>query len=166
MEQFLYVIPAMPLIGFLVLSMAGRSLPKKAIALIGAGTVSTSAILTILLALKFLQSPPPGDAYVQTLWEWIRTQTFSCSISFRLDALSLVFVFVITFVGALIHVYSTAFMRHDRDYARFFASMNLFVFAMLVLVMADNLLLLYLGWEGVGLVQLFVNRILVRNTCQ
>jgi NADH-quinone oxidoreductase subunit L len=151
MEQFLYVIPAMPLIGFLVLSMAGRSLPKKAIALIGAGTVSTSAILTILLALKFLQSPPPGNAYVQTLWEWIRTQTFSCSISFRLDALSLVFVFVITFVGALIHVYSTAFMRHDRDYARFFASMNLFVFAMLVLVMADNLLLLYLGWEGVGL---------------
>ena len=151
MEQFLYVIPAMPLIGFLVLSMAGRNLPKKAIALIGAGTVSTSAILTILLALKFLQSPPPGDAYVQTLWEWIRTQTFSCSISFRLDALSLVFVFVITFVGALIHVYSTAFMRHDRDYARFFASMNLFVFAMLVLVMADNLLLLYLGWEGVGL---------------
>ena len=65
--------------------------------------------------------------------------------------LSLVFVFIITFVGALIHIYSTAFMRHDRDYARFFASMNLFVCAMLLLVMADNLVLMYLGWEGVGL---------------
>lgn len=151
MERFLYIIPTLPLIGFLILSMAGRNLPKKAIALIGAGTVSASAILAIVLGLQFLQSPPAGDAYVQTLWEWIRTQSFSCSISFRLDALSLVFVFIITFVGALIHIYSTAFMRHDRDYARFFASMNLFVFAMLVLVMADNLLLLYLGWEGVGL---------------
>ena len=78
-------------------------------------------------------------------------QSFSCSMSLRLDALSLVFVFIITFVGSLIHIYSIAFMQQDRDYARFFACMNLFVCAMLILVMADNLVLLYLGWEGVGL---------------
>lgn len=151
MNSLIALIPALPLIGFLVLSLAGRHLPKKASAWIGAGTVSAAAIITIILGLQFLQAPPAGDAYTQLLWQWIRTETFSCSISFRLDALSLVFVFVITFVGALIHIYSTAFMQHDRDYARFFASMNLFVFSMLLLVLADNLLLMYLGWEGVGL---------------
>lgn len=151
MNQLLTWIPALPLIGFLILSLAGRHLPRPIIAWIGAGVVSAAAILTILLGIQFLQAPPPAGAYTQTLWQWMRTETFSCSVSFRLDALSLVFVFIITFVGALIHIYSTAFMRHDRDYARFFASMNLFVCAMLVLVMADNLVLLYLGWEGVGL---------------
>lgn len=151
MQQLLFLIPTLPLLGFLVLSLAGRHLPKGVIAIIGAGTVTLAAILVIVMGIQFLQAAPPENAYTQTLWQWIKTETFSCSISFRLDALSLVFVFIITFVGALIHIYSTAFMHEDRDYARFFASMNLFVFAMLVLVLADNLLLLYLGWEGVGL---------------
>ena len=151
MNNLLALIPALPLLGFLLLAFAGRQLPKTIIALIGAGTVSAAAIITMILGWQFIQAPPVEGAYTQTLWQWMRTETFSCSISFRLDALSLVFVFIITFVGALIHIYSTAFMRHDRDYARFFASMNLFVCAMLLLVMADNLVLLYLGWEGVGL---------------
>jgi NADH-quinone oxidoreductase subunit L len=151
MNNLLALIPSLPLAGFLVLSLAGRGLPKTIIALIGAGTVSIAAIIAIILGLGFLQSVPAGNAYSQTLWQWMRTENFSCSISLRADALSLAFVFIITFVGALIHIYSTAFMRSDRDYARFFASMNLFVCAMLLLVMADNLVLLYLGWEGVGL---------------
>src|SRR3954451_2445640 len=151
MNNLLALIPALPLAGFLVLSLAGRRLPKTIIALIGAGTITVAAIIAIVLGIQFLQEPPAGDAYTQTLWQWMQTANFSCSVSLRIDALSLVFVFIITFVGALIHIYSTAFMRHDRDYARFFASMNLFVCAMLLLVMADNLVLMYLGWEGVGL---------------
>lgn len=151
MNSLLAWIPALPLIGFLILSFIGSRLPKLAIAGIGAGTVCAAALLTLVLGIDFLQNPPADHAYTQTLWQWIQTKSFSCAINFRLDALALVFVFIITFVGALIHIYSTAFMQHDRDYARFFASMNLFVCAMLVLVMADNLLLLYLGWEGVGL---------------
>lgn len=151
LNNLLALIPALPLTGFLVLSLAGRRLPKTIIALIGAGTVCIAAIITIVIGIRFLQDPPVDNAYTQTLWQWISTQNFSCSVSLRVDALSLIFVFIITFVGALIHIYSTAFMRHDRDYARFFASMNLFVCAMLLLVMADNLVLLYLGWEGVGL---------------
>ena len=151
MNNLIGLIPALPFIGFLILFLFGRSLPKSVIAIVGTGSVSLAALLTIYLGIQFLQAPPPGNAYIQTLWQWINTATFSCAINFRLDALSLIFVFVITFVGALIHLYSVAFMHHDRDYARFFASMNLFVCAMLILVMADNLLLLYLGWEGVGL---------------
>ena len=151
MDNLLALIPALPLAGFLVLSMAGRKLSKSAIAIIGAGTVGIASIIVIAIAIQFLQNPPAGNAYSQTLWQWMRTGNFSCDISLRVDALSLVFIFIITFVGALIHIYSAAFMRPDRDYARFFASMNLFVCAMLLLVMADNLVLMYLGWEGVGL---------------
>jgi NADH-quinone oxidoreductase subunit L len=151
MNDMLALIPALPLAGFLILSMMGRRLPKTAIAFIGAGSVTIAAVITVILGIQFLQAPPSGEAYTQTLWQWIQVANFSCSISLRVDALSLVFLFIITFVGALIHIYSTSFMRGDRDYARFFASMNLFVCAMLLLVMADNLVLMYLGWEGVGL---------------
>jgi len=151
MNNLLALFPALPLAGFLVLSLAGRGLHKNAIAWIGAGSVSIAAIIAMIAGVQFLQTPPDGGAFTQTLWQWMSTENLSISISLRLDALSLVFVFIITFVGALIHIYSTAFMRHDRDYSRFFACMNLFVFAMLLLVMADNLVLMYLGWEGVGL---------------
>ncbi|HEY1112551.1 MAG TPA: NADH-quinone oxidoreductase subunit L [Chitinophagaceae bacterium] len=151
MDNLLALIPGLPLAGFLVLSLAGRRLSRNTIAWTGAGSVSAAAVLAMVLGFGFLQGPPDGGAYTQTLWQWINTGSFSAAINFRVDALALVFVFIITFVGALIHIYSTAFMREDRDYARFFASMNLFVCSMLILVMADNLLLLYLGWEGVGL---------------
>jgi NADH-quinone oxidoreductase subunit L len=144
-------IPALPFLGFLVLSLAGKYLSKNGIAWIGAGTVSLAAIIVILSGIQFLQNPPVDGVYKQLLWQWFSTANLSVSISLRVDALSLVFIFIITFVGTLIHIYSAAFMRRDHDYARFFACMNLFVCAMLLLVMADNLVLLYLGWEGVGL---------------
>ncbi|GAC1586112.1 MAG: NADH-quinone oxidoreductase subunit L [Chitinophagaceae bacterium] len=144
-------IPALPFLGFLVLSLAGRRLPKNIIAWIGAGSICAAAVITIMLGIQFLQAPPVTGVYKLLLWQWFSAGNLSVSISLRVDALSLVFIFIITFVGALIHIYSTAFMRQDPDYARFLACMNLFVCAMLLLVMADNLVLLYLGWEGVGL---------------
>jgi NADH-quinone oxidoreductase subunit L len=147
----LYLIPALPLISFLLLSAGGRSMSKSVVAWIGAAGVGLSAVFSIFLGWLFLQAPPGSDVYTQTLWHWFNAGSLSIPVSLSIDALSLVFVFVITFVGALILVYSTAFMRKDRDYARFLACMNLFVFSMLILVMADNLVLLYLGWEGVGL---------------
>lgn len=144
-------IPALPFLGFLVLALGGRVLPRNAAAVIGAGTVVAAALLTMVVGIRWLQNAPvPGD-YNLLLWNWFTTGDLSVAFRLRVDALTLVFVFIITFVGALIHIYSTAYMKHDRDYARFFACMNLFVGAMLLLVMADNLVLLYLGWEGVGL---------------
>lgn len=124
---------------------------KAAIACTGAGSVCLAAVIAIVLCAGFLQSPPATGFYRQLLWQWFATDRLKVSLELKADALSLVFIFVITFVGALIHIYSVAFMRRDRDYARFFACMNLFVCSMLLLVMADNLVLLYLGWEGVGL---------------
>lgn len=151
MNNLVWLIPALPLLGFLILSLGGKSLSKTFIALIGAGSVSLSTLITILIGLNFLNHPPSAGFISQTIYTWIEIGNFKSEITLLLDPLSLVFVFVITFIGALIHVYSAGFMKGDNDYARFFASMNLFVFSMLVLVLADNLLLLYLGWEGVGL---------------
>jgi len=144
-------IPALPFFGFLVLSLGGRFLPRKAVAIIGAGTVVLAALLTMVFGIRWLYDPPVQGAYQQLLWNWFTIGDLSVAVRLRVDALTLVFVFIITFVGALIHIYSTAYMKHDRGYARFFACMNLFVGAMLLLVMADNLVLLYVGWEGVGL---------------
>ncbi len=151
MENILWLIPSLPLAGFLILAFGGKLLSKLAVAILGVGSVSLSAIITLYLGLFFISSPPEAGYYSQSLWRWISIGNFQPEIAFHLDALSLVFVFVITFVGALIHLYSVEFMASDKDYSRFFACMNLFVCAMLILVLADNLLLMYLGWEGVGL---------------
>ncbi|MDR6806757.1 NADH-quinone oxidoreductase subunit L [Dyadobacter sp. BE34] len=151
MDKYLWLIPALPLGGFLILALAGKRLSRSSVAIVGAGSICLSALITFVIGGVFLAGMPPNAVYTQTLWTWFEVGAFSAKITLSLDVLSLVFVFVITFIGALIHIYSTAFMEADRDYARFFASMNLFVFSMLVLVLADNLLLMYLGWEGVGL---------------
>ena len=115
------------------------------------GAVAASAIISILIAAAFLSAPPASGMYTQTLWTWIDVGSFRPQIAFYLDALSLVMMLVVTFVSFLIHLYSAEFMRDDEGYSRFFAYMNLFVASMVTLLLANNLLLLYLGWEGVGL---------------
>ncbi|MDP4224511.1 MAG: NADH-quinone oxidoreductase subunit L, partial [Bacteroidota bacterium] len=151
MDHLISLIPALPLLGFLIIAVFGRLLGKKFVAFLGVGSVTISAILTIIAGISFLSSPPPGGSITTQVFTWISAGNFSAGISFLLDPLSIVFCFVITFVGALIHLYSVEFMGGDDGFSRFFAYMNLFVGSMLILVLADNLLLLYLGWEGVGL---------------
>ena len=151
MTTIIWLIPVLPLLSFLIIALFGRRLPKKAVAFLGVGSVTLSAIITIIAGIQFLSSPPEGGACISTIYTWMSAGGFTADISFILDPLSLVFCFVITFVGALIHLYSVEFMNDDDGFARFFAYMNLFVSSMLILVLADNLLLLYLGWEGVGL---------------
>ena len=151
MFNALWIAPALPFAGFLILAFAGKRLPKSITALIGAGSVGLSALLTIIIGIAFISSPPAGYSFNQNLWTWFNVAGFNPEIAFHLDALTVVFMFVITFVGFLIHLYSIEFMKDEEGYSRFFAYMNLFVGSMLTLVMAENLLLLYLGWEGVGL---------------
>ncbi len=151
MALFIALIPAIPLLGFLILALFGQLLTRKTVGFIGAGSVGLAALLTFIVAIGFFKSLPGIKSYSVVLWEWINAGNLRAPISFSLDALSLVFCFVITFVGFLIHLYSLEFMAKDEGFTRFFAYMNLFVGSMLILVLADNLLLLYLGWEGVGL---------------
>lgn len=151
MIDLLWLIPALPFAGFLLLALAGPRIGPRAAGRIGSGAVGLAAAIALGVAIEFLGSPPAGGAFTQKLWTWWRVGPFAPGIALRLDALSLVFTLVVTVVGFLIHVYSTEYMRGDEAYGRFFAYMNLFVGAMLMLVLADNLVLLYLGWEGVGL---------------
>ncbi|MGN6509221.1 MAG: NADH-quinone oxidoreductase subunit L [Chitinophaga sp.] len=147
--QWIYLIPALPFLGALILVLASRRIGNTGVAVIGCCSVGLAALVTIIAGLQFMQDGSAG--YVQHLWDWVSVGEFRIGMDLRLDALSLAFTFVITFVGFLIPVYSTGYMADDPDFARFFACMNLFVGAMLLLVLGDNLLLLYFGWEGVGL---------------
>jgi NADH-quinone oxidoreductase subunit L len=145
------LIPAIPLLSFLVLALFGQKMTRKATGLIGAGAIGIVALLTIFVGIGFIKALPLIKSYSVVVWEWINAGNLRANISFSLDSLSLVFCFVITFIGFLIHLYSIEFMAGDPGFTRFFAYMNLFVGSMLILVLADNLLLMYLGWEGVGL---------------
>lgn len=148
MKELLWLIVALPFAGALILALAGGKLPRTVSAIVGVGSVSLSAILTILVGYEFLGDTSP---FVQVVWQWFDVYGLSPNIGFHVDTVSLIFIFIITFVGALIHLYSVEFMWEDEGFVRFFVFMNLFIGFMLILVLADNLLLLYLGWEGVGL---------------
>ena len=151
MLTLLWLVPASCLAGFLLLALFGGRLPRPAVAGIGVGSVALSTLAAFLVAAALLTAPPAGHAYTQTLWRWMTVSALAPGVALYLDALSLTMVLIVTFVGLLIHIYSAEFMRDEQGYSRFFAYMNLFVASMLTLVLADNLLLLYLGWEGVGL---------------
>jgi NADH-quinone oxidoreductase subunit L len=147
---FVWLIPALPLAGFLLLALLGRGRSERAIATIGVGSVGLSALAAVLVGIDFIGAPA-GTVFHPSLGPWIEVAGFTPAFGLYLDALSLVMVLVVTIVGFLIHLYSAELMSGDEGYRRFFAYMNLFVAAMCVLVLADNLLFLYLGWEGVGL---------------
>ena len=152
MPDLVWLIPVLPLAGFLTLALLGGRLKAGVVAAVGCTAVGLSMTAALMLLAGFIHAPPPGIiSYSRTLWTWFSAGGLAPGIGFYLDGLSLVMVVVITVVGFLIHLYSIRFMEGDEGYSRFFAYMNLFVGAMLILVLADNLLLLYLGWEGVGL---------------
>jgi len=142
------LIPAFPLLGFVVLFLSGGRLRPSLVAAIGIGSVGASALLALAAVGGFLAVRQPVDV---TLWRWLAVDGFAPKIAFHLDGLTVVMILVVTGVGFLIHLYSAEFMEGDEGIRRYFAAMNLFVAAMLVLVLAGDLLTLMLGWEGVGL---------------
>jgi NADH-quinone oxidoreductase subunit L len=149
--MFLVLVPALPLLASAILILSEGRLSHRDIAIIGVGAVALSAIVATLIAIAFLTAPPPGDHVLLTLWQWVRIGNFAPTVSLYLDPLSLVMMLIITIIGSLILLYAVDFMAGDEGYNRFFAYMDLFVAAMLVLVLAGDLLALYVGWEGVGL---------------
>ncbi|HTO88685.1 MAG TPA: NADH-quinone oxidoreductase subunit L [Thermoanaerobaculia bacterium] len=148
----LWLIPALPLTGFLVNGLLGTRLGKRFVSVIGVGSVGAATLVAYGRLLPYLA----GDhaPVVERVTDWIAAGDFAAEIAFRLDPLSALMLSFVTFVGFLIHVYSIGYMRHDESdagYARFFAYLNLFMFSMLTLVLAQNFLLMFVGWEGVGL---------------
>jgi NADH-quinone oxidoreductase subunit L len=144
--RWIVIFPALGLFWNLFL---GRRLPGSA-KLVGPGVLLAAFVVAVLAVLR-LHALPEQSALHDVVFRWIQVGTFKIDVAFWLDPLSSVMVLVVTGVGFLIHVYSVGYMAHDPDVARFFTYLNLFVTAMLILVLADNLLLLFVGWEGVGL---------------
>jgi NADH-quinone oxidoreductase subunit L len=151
MLDLLFLVFLFPLMGFVILAFARGRMPEKLAAIVGVGTVGLSAALTAAIGWQFLTHPPQDMVYTQFLWTWMNVDGFTPQFALRLDALSLVMLGVITGVGFFIHLFASWYMRGDDGYDRFFSYMNLFVASMLFLVLGDNFLFLYFGWEGVGL---------------
>ncbi|MEU9784327.1 NADH-quinone oxidoreductase subunit L [Streptomyces phaeochromogenes] len=150
MENLIALLVAAPLLGAAVLLCGGRRLDAVG-HLIGTALSSVSFVIGAILFADMLGKDAEHRAIGQHLFSWIPVEGFQADVAFQLDQLSMTFVLLITGVGSLIHLYSIGYMEHDERRRRFFGYLNLFLAAMLLLVLADNYLLLYVGWEGVGL---------------
>lgn len=146
MELVLTTALYIPLAGFLFILLFSGCLPRKVVEWVGPGTVCTSFLLFSYLLYGY-----DGNALDTTLFTWIDLEKIHVDFSLHLDHLSLLMALIITGVGFLIHLYSTGYMDHEKDIARYFSVMNFFIFSMLLLVLASDLLILFIGWEGVGL---------------
>src|SRR5215467_10790365 len=149
--HLLWLVPTLPLLGAIVNGFCAGRLPRKAVSAIGTGTVGIAFIIAAGCFLSLLKLAPEERLYLQTLYSWIDSGDLSVPVRLALDPLSAVMILIVTGVGFLIHVYSTGYMGHEKAYGRYFAYLNLFTFSMLMLVLADNFLLLFFGWEAVGL---------------
>ncbi len=154
-EPWLFLIPLLPFVGAAILGLLGRFMSRQSVALIACGAIFGAfavALLALLpMALPVLSEGRPPRLLSQELGTWFASGALTIKASLVMDRLSAVLVAMITGVSLLIHIYSTEYMREDRSFARFFAYLNLFVGFMLTLVLANNLVLLFVGWEGVGL---------------
>jgi NADH-quinone oxidoreductase subunit L len=149
----LALIPLLPLAGFLVNATLGRRLPKAASGGLATAVMIAAFVISVVQVLALTGMPSESRQIVQTLFTWISSGDFTLDLALRLDALSAVMILVITGIGSLIHLYSTAYMHEesDADFARYFSYLNLFCFFMLMLVLGSNVLVMFVGWEGVGL---------------
>ena len=149
--QYLFLVPLFPLIGFLLNGLLLGRLPRPLISFIGCASVGLSLVMSVLLFFDLKGMPPEARLIEQTLFSWIPAGSLHVNIGYLLDPLSAVMILVVSGVGFLIHVYSVGYMHRDPGYGRYFSYLNLFTFAMLTLVLADNFVFMFVGWEGVGL---------------
>ena len=140
-----------PLIGFLLLSFSRGRWSENLSALVGVGSIGLSAIVTAYVIWQFNVAPPEGGHYTLVLWQWMSVEGFKPNFALYVDGLSITMLGVVVGVGFLIHLFASWYMRGEAGYSRFFSYTNLFIASMLFLVLGDNLLFLYFGWEGVGL---------------
>ena len=154
MDQLLdlaWLIVAFPLAGFGLILLFGRRLGEPAAGWLATAAMAGSFVASVLVFVGLRDRPEGDRRFVQTLFEWVPAGDFSVDVGFLVDPLSVTMTLFITGVGALIHLYSIGYMHGDADFSKFFAYLNLFAFSMLMLVLGDNMLLTFLGWEGVGL---------------
>src|SRR5438067_8094797 len=147
----LWLIPALPLAGFLLNGLFGSRAGKKFVSIAGPLSSGLSAIAATIAVIQYHHAYPEGGRFVNVVYNWISSGGIGADLAFQLDPLSVVMLMVVTWVGTLIHIYSVGYMGHEPGYARYFAYLNLFLAEMLVLVLGSGYLVMFVGWEGVGL---------------
>ena len=148
MENLVYAIVLLPLIGFVINGLFGKSLPKALVG--GLATLVVFAAFLISVSI-FIGFPEDGTPVIVKAFEWFTIGGIQVNFGFQIDQLSLMMMMIVTGIGSLIHLYSIGYMSHDKGFYKFFTYLNLFIFSMLLLVMGSNYLILFIGWEGVGL---------------
>ncbi len=156
MLDAVFLIPTFPLLGVLVIVLWGRRLGEPAAGWLATLAMGGSFAAALLTFVGLRAEAPEERRFVQTLWEWVPVGDFSVDVGFLVDPLSITMTLFITGVGALIHLYSIGYMHGDENFSKFFLYLNLFAFSMLMLVLGDNMLLTFLGWEGVGACSYFL----------
>src|SRR3981189_3601390 len=149
--EHLWIIPLLPLLGATVNGLLGRTWPNKIINSVAIGATGLSFLAALEAVREFFLLSSEQIPWVKQYFSWIEAGNFRAGFDLQVDQLTLVMLLVVTGVGWLIHIYSTGYMAHEGGYYRFFAYLNLFMFFMLILVLAANYVLLFVGWEGVGL---------------
>jgi NADH-quinone oxidoreductase subunit L len=151
MTEIFWLIPFVPALSTFILAVFGQKLPKKYVAFQACFAVFGSFVISVISFMGLLQTSHESYPLVKNLFSWINAGSFNVNLSLQLDPLSIVMAMVVSGVGFIIHVYSIGYMAKDEGYTRYFTYLNLFTFAMLILVMASNVVLMFVGWEGVGL---------------
>lgn len=162
MIELVWLIPLLPLIGFAIIGLFGKNMSKGIVGTIACGAILGSFLVSLYMFFTLINGET--KEYTVTLFNWIYAGDFKADFSFLIDPLSSLFLLIITGVGFLIHVYSTGYMHDDEGYYRFFAYLNLFVFFMLLLVLGSNYLIMFVGWEGVGLCSYLLIGFWFKNT--
>ena len=151
MMDYVWLIPLFPFVGFLINGLIGKNLPKNVVGTIGSLAVGLSFLVTVCIFFQFLKLPPEARPVENVIFTWIAAGSFQAQVAFLIDPLSLIMLLIVSGVSTLIHIYSVSYMHDDTGFYRFFTYLNLFVSMMLILVGANNFLLMFVGWEGVGL---------------
>jgi NADH-quinone oxidoreductase subunit L len=149
--NYLWIIPALPLLGSALNGLLGRTWPNKIVSAVAVGSTGLSFLAALEAVREFIHLAPENIPWVKQYFTWIVAGDFRAGFDLQIDHLTVVMLLVVTGVGWLIHIYSTGYMAHEGGYYRFFSYLNLFMFFMLILVLAANYVLLFVGWEGVGL---------------
>jgi NADH-quinone oxidoreductase subunit L len=146
-----WLIPLFPFIGFLINGLLGRRLGKGVVSVVGPSAIGLSFLISILIFFELIHKPPTERVFEKVIFDWIVSGSFQTVIGYQIDPLSILMALVVTGVSFFIHIYSVGYMHDDPGFTRFFTYLNLFVFMMLNLILANNFLLMFVGWEGVGL---------------
>ena len=162
MSHLIWVIPILPLLGFCIIGLLNKHLPKALVSFIACSTILASFIISMGVFLSLLNAE--NTSITVTLFDWINAGSLHLSFSFLVDPLSSLMLLIITGIGFLIHLYSVGYMHHDEGFNRFFAYLNLFIFFMLLLVLGDNYVVMFTGWEGVGLCSYLLIGFWFKNT--